>query len=127
VFNQRVYIASASGCDFGAYRGWVAAYDTTSLQPTNWFAIALPGCEAGIWHTSRVVVDEETGNGESQYNAYKTYGNAIVKLDCSGSLLDYFVPFDSLQMSTTDNDLSSGGVTLVKAGGVKRVISVSNG
>jgi hypothetical protein len=123
--NGVLYIGYASHCD-GAYdadgHGWLFAYNAATLQPNGSFIVSPNGYGAGIWmagggpaaDTSHNIYFS-TGNGTFDVNASGIdYGDSVIKLSASSLRpLDYFTPFNQLQLQTQDGDLGSGGILLL--------------
>ncbi len=121
--NGTLYIGSGSnGCDLKA-RGWLFAYNPSTLQqvaqmttqPDNSYGSSL--WQAGIAPAADSAgnVFLSTANGLYNYSA-QDYGDSVLKLTLSGSTFtvdDYFTPFDQANMAATDTDMGSGGVTLL--------------
>jgi len=117
-----LYIAWASHSDRGPYQGWVVGYDAATLQqvPGAVFNAAPNGRWGGIWGGAPAIDADgdiyfSTGNGT--FAAEQSYGDTVVKLhvDPEGALsvADSFTPFNQAMLSSTDRDLSSGGVLLL--------------
>lgn len=130
--NGVIYVAFASHCDGTTpYYGWVFAYNATTMsQVAIWndtlTSTSSRGGLGGIWMSgSGIAADSaanvflSTGNGEfDAVNVPATeLGDSNVKLFYNGtatfSLLDYFTPFDQLNLEQSDTDLGSGGVLLL--------------
>jgi hypothetical protein len=123
--NGNIYLAYGSnGCDVTA-QGWVLAYDATSLAQVGVFATA-PGQAWGgsIWQSGVGLAGDSNGNvyfstanGVFDVNlGGADFADSVIKLGLNGnelSYVDYFTPFDQLNMGQNDLDLGSGGVTLL--------------
>ena len=134
--NGTIYIAYASHGDNGPYHGWVLGYNATTLAVTAVFNTTPNGGLGGIWQAGgRVAVDAsgflyfETGNGtfDTTLNANGfpnkgDYGDSFVKLAVDPTtnqnnqningwglkVVDYFTPFDEVNLNNGDLDLGSG-------------------
>jgi hypothetical protein len=129
LLNGTVYIAWASHCDFAPYTGWIMGYDRQTLAQTSVFNFAPNGGEAAVWAGAGVASDAagnlfvSVGNGtfDTTLTAQNLpnnddYGNAFVKLTKSNGYLqaaDYWTMDDSVAESSRDEDLGSGGLTLL--------------
>jgi hypothetical protein len=129
--NGIIYIAYASHCDNTPYYGWVFAYDASTLtQKAIWNATptsdAVNGGLGGIWMSGAGLAADSagniftsTGNGlfDTAHVPATQLGDSNVKLFYNGtitfSLLDYFTPFNQLNLSNNDTDLGSGGILLL--------------
>jgi hypothetical protein len=128
--NGVVYVAYASHCDSTPYYGWVFAYDAATLgQRAVWNAAPIAGNNgglAGIWMSGAGLAADSAGNiflptGNGVFDTVNIpatqLGDSEVKLFYNGtttlSLLDYFTPFDQLNLEQGDVDLGSGGLLLL--------------
>jgi Concanavalin A-like lectin/glucanases superfamily len=116
-----VYLAYASHGDLSSWNGWVLGYNTTNLEQVLAFNTSPAAGEAGIWMDGDgPAVDASgdiyfnTGNGEFDANTGGSdYGDSFIKLSPSGTVQDYFTPFNQSTQNSEDLDLSSGGVLLL--------------
>jgi Big-like domain-containing protein len=128
--NGVVYVAYASHCDSTPYYGWVFAYDAATLgQRAVWNAAPIPGNTGGlggIWMAGSGLAADSAGNiflptGNGVFDTVNIpatqLGDSEVKLFYNGtttlSLLDYFTPFNQLNLEQGDVDLGSGGILLL--------------
>jgi hypothetical protein len=122
----QLYIAFASYGDFGAYHGWVIAYDATTLKQTGSWVSTPNGYQGGIWMSGCGISADADGNlylsvANGPFDAFGEqpgldFSDSVVKLKPqSGNLqlLDYFTPFDQAKMARDDLDLGSAGVLLL--------------
>ena len=122
----RVYVAFASYGDFGAYHGWVIAYDSTTLKQTGSWVTTPNGYQGGIWMSGCGISADADGNlylsvANGPFDAFGEQpgvdlGDSVIKLkpDAAGlALLDYFTPFNQARMARDDLDLGSAGVVLL--------------
>ncbi len=116
IYNNRVYIASASHGDNQPYHGWILTYsaDSTATAPVlNGVWNSTPnGKEGGVWQGGgSVVIDSngyiyfETGNGT--FDGTST-GNVVSGLDASGfpASGDYGDCFVKLALDSTTTQAS---------------------
>ena len=117
-----VYIAFGSHGDVQPYHGWVLGYDATTLLQT--MAVNLsPNAEgAGIWQANGGPSADEfgniyvvTGNGTFDTNNTnrKNYGDSIVKLSPTGTVLDFFTPHDQATINANNFDLGAASAMLL--------------
>jgi len=123
--NGAIYIGFGSnGCDTYAYKGWLLAYDETSLQQTGAFVTTPNGTKGAIWQAGGgPAADADgtiflaTGNGTFDADTGGSdYGDTLLRLSAASSglsVLDYFTPYDQATLATNDVDLGSGGVVLL--------------
>ena len=130
IFNGVVYTSWGSHCDAGAYAGWVIGYNETTLAQVSALNLAPNGGEAGIWMAGAGPAADANGNifllaGNGTFEtslkaggfpSKDDYGNAFVKISSSGGTLavaDYFNMSNTVNESNADEDLGSGGSTLL--------------
>jgi outer membrane protein assembly factor BamB len=125
LLDGRVYLATASHCDHGAYVGYVVGVDTTTRAVHRWSdqdGSASSG--AGIWQSGGGPMSDgpgrlfvATGNGVSPApgpgnSPPGTLAESVVRLaiGTSGTMSakDYFSPADNNELDQDDADLGSG-------------------
>ena len=116
--SGQVYIGYASHCDKEPYRGYLLAYDASTLRQTGVFNTAPQGEGASIWQSGLApAIDEKgdiyfvTGNGD--WNGTTQFSESFLKLDPHLRLLDWFTPSNHLQLDKEDADLNSSGAVLI--------------
>ena len=121
--NNTVYFAFGSHGDQCTYQGWVMGYNASTLaqvfaQPlTN--ASPIQGCNlGGIWLSGAGPAADASGNiyvstGNGNYDGVTNYGDSAVKLSSTGSILDWFTPFNQSVFSANDIDLGSAGIVIL--------------
>src|ERR1019366_4238889 len=122
----RLYVAFASHGDFGAYHGWVIAYDATTLKQRGSWVTTPNGYQGGIWMSGCGISADADGNlylsvANGPFDAFGEQpgvdlGDSVVKLKPGPgglALLDYFTPFNQAIMARDDLDLGSAGVVLL--------------
>ncbi|HKN72178.1 MAG TPA: hypothetical protein VJX30_14170 [Terriglobales bacterium] len=119
--NGVVYIAfGGNGCDEYAYNGWLFAYNSQTLKQESVFLVTPGGVRASIWQGgSGPAADEDgfiyvvTANGTYDGpTGANDFGDSVLKMGWDGnvlSVLDYFTPYNQLQLSQQDLDLGSSG------------------
>jgi len=121
--NGVVYIAfGGNGCDEYAYNGWLFAYNSRTLKQESAFLVTPGGARASIWQGgSGPAADEDgyiyvvTANGTYDGpTGANDFGDSVLKMgwnenDNVLSVLDYFTPYNQLQLSQQDLDLGSSG------------------
>lgn len=125
--NDTVYIAFASYGDKDCYHGWVIAYDSATLHQTAVFNVTpsdLPGADAdhigrgGIWQAGAGPAADSSGiyfsTGNGGYADNTDFGDCFIKSDPRDlTVLDWFTPFNQLQLAENDIDLGSSGILLI--------------
>ena len=119
--NGVVYIAfGGNGCDEYAYNGWLFAYNSQTLKQESAFLVTPGGARASIWQGgSGPAADEDgyiyvvTANGTYDGpTGANDFGDSVLKMGWDEnvlSVLDYFTPYNQLQLSQQDLDLGSSG------------------
>jgi len=122
-----VYAAFGSnGCDGGGTRGWVVAYDASTLLELGVFNTApdaKPG-QGNIWMAGSGLATDDNGNiffstANGAFDANlgtHDYGSSILKIGWTNGLLaeqDYFTPFNQAALAAQDLDVGSAGITLL--------------
>ncbi len=123
--NGQVYISWASLCDYGAYHGWMMAYNASTLAQTAVWLITPNGNKGGVWQSGNGVAGDSSFNtfvavGNGAFDVNKggiDYAQSLVKLGPpSGTafpVLDYFTPYNATTLNGTDKDIGSSGLTLL--------------
>ena len=119
--NGVIYIGfGGNGCDEYAYNGWLFAYSSQTLQQEAAFLVTPDGTRASIWQGgSGPAVDENgniyviTANGSYDGPAGgNDFGDTVLEMGWNANVfgvLDYFTPYNQLQLSNQDLDLGSSG------------------
>jgi hypothetical protein len=119
-----VYVGFGSHGDQNSYQGWLMGYDAATLtQKFAWSSTdpASGNNQGAIWQSgagpaadSSGNVYVETANGEFDAGSGgNNYSDSVVKLSATGSVLDYFTPFNESVLNTGDVDLGSTGPVLL--------------
>jgi hypothetical protein len=115
-----VYIAWGSFNDMGPYHGWVMGYSAATLQQVAVWNSSPDGSAGSVWQGGSGLAQDTaghlwlmTGNGTFDANTGgRDYGDSFVKLTFTNPGLkvsDYFTPFNQQKLSSSDQDLGSGG------------------
>ncbi len=124
-----IYIAFTSHCDDRPYTGWVMGYSASTLAQTSVIDVTPNGNEGAIWMAGTGLAGDSNGfiyfldgngtfdttlNGQG-FPINGDYGNAFLKLSTSGGLAvaDYFNMSNTVQESSRDEDLGSGGAIVL--------------
>ena len=122
--NGVVYLTFASYDDSPPYHGWVLGYDSQTLASVSALNLTANGGYGGIWQSGVGPAADASGNvyvitGNGTFDANTggaNFGDSFVKLQPSGNSLavaDYFTPNNQAMLSTSDDDLGSGGPLLL--------------
>ena len=122
--NGVVYVGFGSNGDNFPWVGWLVGYDSTTLAQLTVFCASPSGAQgAGVWLGGAAPAVDSSGNiflatGNGSFNAGGDWGNAFLKLSMNGGLAvaDYFAPFNQAALGTADQDVGSGGVTILPDG-----------
>ena len=122
--NGVVYVGFGSNGDNFPWVGWVVGYDGTTLAQVTVFCTSPSGAQGGgVWMGGAAPAVDSSGNiflatGNGHFTAGSGWGNAFLKLSTSGGLAvaDYFAPFNQAALGTADQDVGSGGVTILPDG-----------
>jgi Protein of unknown function (DUF1573)/PQQ-like domain len=119
-----VYAGFGGHCDVGPYQGWVFGVSTAAHITTKWVdTVGQNG--AGIWQSGVGLTSDgsgsillSTGNGGAPTTPTPgasppgAFGESVVRLHVNpnGSLtpVDFFAPFDAVQLDVFDGDFGSG-------------------
>ncbi len=138
--NGVVYITWASYCDQGPYHGWILGYDATSLAQVMVYNTSPDGGLGGIWQSGGGPAADASGNlyvltGNGTFNGSaggQSFGNSFLKVSPTGTLVDWFTPYNWAFLNSTDEDLGIQNpllvpnTNLVLAGGKEGVLYIVN-
>ena len=119
--NGVVYIGFGSHGDVSPWYGWLLGYNASNLQRVMVFNTAPTNGEGAIWQSGCGPAADASGNiyfntGNGPFDANTggvDYGDTIVKLNSSGTVLDYFTPYNQATLDATDADVGSSGLVLL--------------
>ncbi|HLX86503.1 MAG TPA: carboxypeptidase-like regulatory domain-containing protein [Terriglobales bacterium] len=123
--NNVLYIGfGGNGCDVYAYNGWFFAYNSQTLQQESAFLVTPDGTRASIWQGGSGPAVDEFGNiyvvtANGTYDGPvggNDFGDSVLKMGWTGNtfgVLDYFTPYNQLQLSQQDLDLGSSGALIL--------------
>jgi fibronectin type 3 domain-containing protein len=121
LLNGNIYMGWASHGDQLPWHGWIIGYNATTLQQVAAFCVSPNDFGGGVWSSGGGLGADSTGNiyfttGNGGFTANtggKDYGDSVVKLSPTGTVVDYFTPFDQANMESQNFDLSSAGPVLL--------------
>jgi hypothetical protein len=119
--NNAVYIAFGSHGDQCNYQSWVMGYNASTLAQVFATPATNPnwGCTAGgIWLAGAGPAADANGNvyvstGNGTYDGVTNWADSAIKLSPTGSILDWFTPFNQSVFQANDIDLASSGVIIL--------------
>src|SRR5262249_31258298 len=116
--NGNVYVAFASYGDIEPYKGFMFAFNASTLANVATWNVTPTGSEGGIWMGAAGPAADADGNifvavGNGTWDGITNFGQSVVKLGPSLNILDFFAPFNANALNIGDHDLGSGGVVLL--------------
>ena len=116
-----IYFAFGSHGDQSPWHGWVLGYNASTLQQVLIYNATPNGNGGGIWQSGGGLATDSSGglyfttsNGDFDVDAGGIdYGDSIVKLSPSATVMDYFTPHDQSALSTNNLDFGSAGPVLL--------------
>ncbi|KLU25853.1 pyrrolo-quinoline quinone [Caballeronia mineralivorans PML1(12)] len=146
LLNGVIYTGWTSHCDIQPYTGWVIAYSADTLKQTSVLNLTPNGSGGAIWMSgagmasdgSSIYLLDANGSFDATVNAAGVqisgdYGNAFLRLGTTTGLTvaDYFEASNTIQESSADEDLGSGGALvlpdLTDAGGTVHHLALGAG
>ncbi len=123
LLNGVVYTAWSSHCDIGKYHGWLIGYDAKTLQQVAVFNNTPNGNEGSFWAGGAAPAVDANANiylvaGNGTFDAASggvDLGESFIKLSSAAGLkaIDYFTPFNYVDLNNRDLDVGSAGVALL--------------
>jgi IPT/TIG domain len=120
--NNTIYVALGSHGDIPPWYGWVFAYDAGTLARKFVFSTSDPtgpGTNGdSIWGAGAGPAADASGNvyvstGNGAYDGVKNFAETVLKISPTGTLLDWFTPFNRSVFDANDIDLGSSGVMIL--------------
>ena len=116
--NGNVYTAFASYGDIQPYKGFIFAFNASTMAKVAVWNVTPSGSEGGIWMGAAGPAADANGNifvasGNGTWDGVNNFGQSVVKLDPTLHVMDFFAPFNANQLNIGDHDLGAGGVMLV--------------
>jgi len=123
LYNNTIYVASASYCDWGPYHGWILGYDAATLNLSYSFNATPNGWAGGIWMAGQGISVGDDGNlyvvtgngttGADNNNMLGGRSESLIKLTPQLTMLDWFTPSNYEYLDIVDLDYGSDGVLIV--------------
>jgi len=120
--NNTIYVGFGSHGDIPNFFGWLFGYNPTTLAQKFVFSTsdATTGLNNGasIWDSGAGPAADANGNvyattGNGTYDGTKNFSESVLKISPTGSLLDWFTPFNRSTLDANDIDLGSAGVIIL--------------
>src|SRR5262249_42876709 len=110
--NGNVYTAFASYGDIDPYKGFIFAFNASTLAKVAVWNVTPTGTEGGIWMGAAGPAADASGNifvavGNGTWDGTVNFGQSVVKLDPGLHVLDFFAPFNANQLNIGDHDLGA--------------------
>jgi hypothetical protein len=110
--------------DCGQYHGWVVGASTEGTGSLLSYQVPT-GREGGIWGTAGIALgpngDLYVATGNSEATTTFDYGDAVIELSPSLTVLGYFAPTNWAQLNSGDVDLGSVAPTILPNGDVFQI------
>jgi uncharacterized protein (TIGR03437 family) len=123
LLNGVVYTSWSSHCDAGTYHGWLMGYDAKTLTQVSVYNNTPNGSQGSFWASGAAPAVDAQGNiyldaGNGTFDADTggtNLGESFIKLSTSSglSVVDYFAPFNQLDLNRRDLDTGSSGTLLL--------------
>jgi len=119
--NGKVYFGFASHGDVQPYHGWILGYDATTLQQTLAFCLTPDQEGAGVWMSGGGIAADSTGSlyvisGDGEFDGNtggKEWGDSYLRMTPTGTVTDFFTPFNQDALNSGNHDLGSGAALLL--------------
>lgn len=117
--SGNVYIAFGGVGDNRPWHGWLFGYDASTLSQTGVFCTTPSSYGGAIWQSGGAPAVDGSGNlyvttGNDNNNGDSTeYGETVLKLSPTLSLLDWFTPSNFATLDSDDADVSSNWPILI--------------
>ncbi len=119
--NNTIYVAFGSHGDIPNWQGWLFGYDASTLVQKFVFSTSDPtngSNGASIWSGGDGPAADANGNvyvstGNGSYDGKKNFSETALKISPTGTLLDWFTPFNRSTLDANDIDLSSAGIMIL--------------
>jgi hypothetical protein len=118
VANGSVYVSMGSLGDKAPYKGFVFAFDNTTLAQQNVWISTPTGNGGGIWMGGGSPSVDSSGNiyvltGNGYADGVNNFGESAVKLSPSLQRLSFFTPYNAASLTASDLDLGAASVPVM--------------
>jgi hypothetical protein len=110
--NSTLYIGFGSHGDISPWFGWLFGYDPATLAQKFVFSTSNPTSGsngASIWSSGAGPAADASGN----VYGTKNFSETVLKISPTGSVIDWFTPFNRATFDANDIDLGSAGVIVL--------------
>jgi uncharacterized repeat protein (TIGR01451 family) len=119
--NGVVYLAFGSHGDQLSYYGWVLGYNASTLQQVFVVNVSPNAQAGGIWMANGGPAADASGNiyvvtGNGPFDANtggNDFGDSFLRITPSGTIADYFTPWNQGALNANDFDLGAAGALLL--------------
>jgi len=119
--NSTVYVSFGSHGDNPNWQGWVFGYDAATLAQKFVFSTSDPTSGsngAAVWDGGGGPAADASGNiyvttGNGAFDGTKNFSESVLKLSPTGTLLDWFTPFNRAVFDANDVDMGSTGIMIL--------------
>jgi hypothetical protein len=119
--NNTLYIGFGSHGDISPWYGWLFGYNPATLAQKFVFSTSDPtggSNGASLWNSGAGPATDAAGNvyvatGNGAYDGTKNFSESALKISPTGSLVDWFTPFNRATLDANDIDLGSAGVLIL--------------
>jgi len=116
-----LYIAFGSHGDGCPWQGWLFGYNPATLAQKFVWASSDPTATcngAAIWEGGAGPAADANGNvyvvtGNGTYDGTKNFSESLMKLSPTGTVLDWFTPFNRSTLDANDVDMGSSGAIVL--------------
>lgn len=107
--NGKIYISFGSYGDLDSYRGWVLAYDETTLAQSNAWLSTRTGSAGALWMAGQAPAVDGSGNlivavANGTYDGTNNFGDSFVKLSSTLAVSDWQTPANQSTINSADMD-----------------------
>jgi hypothetical protein len=120
LLNGVVYVGFGSHGDQCNWQGWLFGYNAATLAQQFVRSTSDPsGCNgAAIWDGGGGPVADSSGNvyvvtGNGNYDGVTNFSETTLKLSPTGTILDWFTPFNGSTLDANDVDMGSAGAIIL--------------
>jgi chitodextrinase len=119
--NGVVFVGFGSHGDQQPYHGWLLGYDAGTLQPVMTLNVSPNADGGGIWQANGGPAADAAGNiyvitGNGAFDANtggSDFGDSFLKVTPSGTIADYFTPWNQGALNANNFDLGAAGPLLL--------------
>src|SRR5262249_32339315 len=118
LLNGVLYFGFSSHGDIQPYHGWILGYNAATLQQTLAFCLTPDQEGAGVWMSGGGSATDSTGSldymsGDGAFDGTKEWGDSYIKMSTTGTVQDFFTPFNQDALNAGNHDLGAGEALLL--------------